>query len=164
MIVENAIGINCTPGADSVSVAGDGSISSWDPTSCLLTQSTANVNVYHGAFRVTNSLGATVNYKYTINGGSIWENNGVGPGGAQNRQFVMPTSDLTPPVDYFNNRNQPRLGIHQQQRTGSGDAPMGHRGQPGTGGGRQQSGGIQLGNRSDQHPGNQFSHSQCRRE
>lgn len=32
-----------------------------------------------------------------------WENNGVGPGGANNRQFVLPTVATNLPVDYFNN-------------------------------------------------------------
>ena len=101
MIVENALG-NFTPGADTVTVSGD-AIDNWDGTIVQLTQSLTNVNVYAGTFNVTNLAGGTVHYKYTINGGSIWEDNNVGPGGAQNREFVMPTTATNLPGVDFNN-------------------------------------------------------------
>jgi hypothetical protein len=101
MIVENALG-NFTPGVDTVTVAGD-AINNWDGTVSVLSQSLTNVNVYKGTFSVTNASGGTVNYKYTMNGGVTWENNNVGPGGGQNRQFVMPTTATNLPAVDFNN-------------------------------------------------------------
>src|SRR6185369_363576 len=41
--------------------------------------------------------------KFTRNGGAAWENNGVGPGGAQNRQFTFTNSATGLDQVYFNN-------------------------------------------------------------
>jgi hypothetical protein len=64
----------------------------------LLTQ-TADPYVYTGAVALAYSPGTTVNYKYDIDD-YTWENNGVGPGGAQNHQFIM-TGNTNLPADYF---------------------------------------------------------------
>lgn len=102
MLVENALG-NFTPGVDTVDVAGD--FNSWSVSANTLTQSPGNPNVYNGTATLHGySAGATVNYKYTINGQTLWENNNVGPNGGQNRQFVVPgitTTNLG--QDYFDN-------------------------------------------------------------
>jgi hypothetical protein len=101
MIVEDALG-NFSPGVDTVSVAGD-ALNNWDATVWQLSQTLTNTEVYKGTFNVTNLSGGTVNYKYTINSGNLWEDNNVGPGGGQNRQFAMPTSATNLPPDNFNN-------------------------------------------------------------
>ena len=51
------------------------------------------------------SPGTTIDYKYAMNEGippNSWETNGVGPNGADNRQFVL-NGDTNLPVDFFNN-------------------------------------------------------------
>jgi hypothetical protein len=103
LLVENALGA-FTPGSDTVDVAGD--FNNWSTTANPLTQSLSNPNVYSGTAMVNGySPGATVNYKYTIDGTKTWENNGVGPGGATgNRQFVVPNTTATNiPQENFNN-------------------------------------------------------------
>jgi hypothetical protein len=99
MSVQEALGA-FVPG--NVTVAGD-AINGWSGTASPLTQSVANPNLWIGTFNVTNPIGSTVNFKFTMNNGSTWENNGVGPGGAQNRQFIMPGSATNLPVVFFNN-------------------------------------------------------------
>jgi hypothetical protein len=101
MIVQDALG-NFTPGVDTVTVAGD-ALNNWDAAVWQLTQSLTNIHLYAGTFNVTNTAGAIANYKFTINGGTIWENNNVGPGGGQNRQFAMPSSATNLPGVDFNN-------------------------------------------------------------
>ena len=96
MTTEDAFGV-FTPGADSVFVNGDWS--SFGGTDAQLTQ-VGSSDLYTGAVVMALAPGTTVNYKYTING-LIWENNGVGPGGAQNHQFMLMATNL--PMDYFNN-------------------------------------------------------------
>lgn len=97
MTVENAFGV-FTPGTDTVFVNGDWN---WSGSAMQLAQVGAS-DLYTGAVTLAYSPGTTVNYKYTIDGGLIWENNGVGPGGAQNHQFVLNASTNLP-ADYFNN-------------------------------------------------------------
>jgi hypothetical protein len=98
MITEDALGV-FTPGTDTVFVNGDWS--SWSGFDAQLTQ-VGSSDLYTGAVVVALSPGTTVNYKYTIDGGLIWENNGVGPNGAQNHQFLLNTATNLP-ADYFNN-------------------------------------------------------------
>lgn len=65
-----------------------------------------STTIYSGTWIVTNlSPGATVNHKFILNtfAGMTWENNGVGPNGAQNRQFVLPATATNLPVVFFNN-------------------------------------------------------------
>ena len=95
-LVEYLLG-NFTPGSDYLYVNGDWD---WSGTAMQLYQ-TANPYVYTNTVALHYSPGSVVNYKYTINGTIIWENDGVGPGGAQNHQFVLLTTNL--PLDHFNN-------------------------------------------------------------
>jgi hypothetical protein len=88
-----------TPDVDSVYVCGDWN---WSGSAVQLVQSGSNTNVYTNTVAMVFALGSTVNYKFTLNGGLVWENNGVGPGGADNHQFVLPGNTNLPP-NYFNN-------------------------------------------------------------
>jgi len=97
LAVEDALGI-FTPGSDTVFVNGDWN---WSGSAVQL-MPVGSSDVYTGAVTLALAPGTVVNYKYTIDGGLIWENNGVGPGGAQNHQFTLSTSTNLP-LDYFNN-------------------------------------------------------------
>jgi arabinogalactan endo-1,4-beta-galactosidase len=101
MSVQTALG-NFTPGVNDVTVAGD-AINDWNAAASRLTNSVAQTKLYVGTFNVTNTAGSTVRYKYTINSGGRWEDNGIGPGGAQNRQFTLASTPQTLPVVFFNN-------------------------------------------------------------
>ncbi len=94
MIVEDALG-NFNAGSDSVYVAGDWN---WNSTALQLTPSD-NIYVYTGAVAMVYSPGTVVDYKYVING-YTWENNGVGPGGANNHQLTL-AGNTNLPTDYF---------------------------------------------------------------
>ncbi len=60
------------------------------------------VNIYSQAVNVPGFPGATVNgYKFRANGG--WENDGVGPNGAQNRSLVLVGGDQVLSLVYYNN-------------------------------------------------------------
>jgi hypothetical protein len=102
MLVEYALG-NFDPGnLDTIYVNGDWN---WNGDAMQLMQ-TAALYVYTGTVALAFSPGATINYKYAMNQGitaNSWEMDGVGPGGAQNRQFAMPASATNLPGDYFNN-------------------------------------------------------------
>ena len=98
MMTEDAIGA-FTPGTDTVFVNGDWS--SFSGSDAQLAQ-VGSSDLYTGAVVMALAPGTTVNYKYTIDGGLIWENNGVGPNGAQNHQFLLNTATNLP-ADYFNN-------------------------------------------------------------
>jgi arabinogalactan endo-1,4-beta-galactosidase len=100
MSVQIALG-SFNPGAgERVTVAGD-LINNWSATASELTNSTPNTNLYRGTFHLTNAVGRTVNYKFLMAG--VWENNGVGPGGAQSRQFALAATNQTLAVVYFDN-------------------------------------------------------------
>lgn len=96
MRTEDALG-NFTPGSDTVFVNGDWN---WDGSAEQLLP-VGNSDLYTGAVTLALAPGTTVNYKYTLDGGLVWENNGVGPGGAQNHQFVL-NSNTNLPADFFN--------------------------------------------------------------
>jgi hypothetical protein len=101
MLVEEALG-NFTPGSDTVYVNGDWG---WSGTALQLTQMGTVGEVYTGAVALVYSPGTTINYKYDIDGGVVasdWENSNVGPGGYQNRQFMLNTATNLP-MDYFDN-------------------------------------------------------------
>ena len=98
MSVEDAYGI-FAPGSDVVFVNGDWA--SFSGSDAQLTQ-VGSSDLYTGAVVVALSPGTTVNYKYTIDGGLTWENDGVGPGGARNHQFLLNTATNLP-LDYFDN-------------------------------------------------------------
>ncbi len=58
--------------------------------------------VYSQTVPVSGFPGAQINgYKFRANDG--WENDGVGPGGAQNRSFVLAGGDQLLPLVYYNN-------------------------------------------------------------
>jgi hypothetical protein len=97
MLVEYLMGL-FTPGSDYLYVNGDWD---WTGTADQLTQ-TANPYVYTGTVALAFSPGTLINYKYDLNGGLTWENDGVGPGGAQNRQFTL-IGVTNLPGDNFNN-------------------------------------------------------------
>ena len=90
------------PGSGQVSVAGD-AINNWSPIMSYLTQTVTNATVWSGTFTVTNTVGGAVNYKFVLNGGGTWENNGVGPNGANDRQFIFTNIATVLPDVYFNN-------------------------------------------------------------
>lgn len=99
MAAEIALG-NFNPGSDAVFVNGD-----WNWTS--FTQPLIQVgssDLYTGAVALALSPGTTVSYKYNLDGGLTWENNGVGPGGAANRQFML-AGNTNQPADWYNNWN-----------------------------------------------------------
>jgi hypothetical protein len=97
MLVEYALGVFAPGDGDLVYVNGDWD---WSGTAMQLYQ-TANPYVYTNTVALHYSPGSVVNYKYTINGTLTWENDGIGPGGAQDRQFALITTNL--PLDHFNN-------------------------------------------------------------
>jgi hypothetical protein len=90
------------PNADTVTVAGD-AINNWSPTVSMLTQTPTNTSVWSGTFDITNTVGNAINYKFTLNNGATWENNGVGPNGANDRQFIFTNVTTVLPDVYFNN-------------------------------------------------------------
>jgi hypothetical protein len=103
MLVEYVLG-NFDPigNGDTIYVNGDWD---WNGDAMQLMQ-TAAPYVYTGTVALAFSPGTTVNYKYAMNEGisaNSWEMDGVGPGGAQNRQFAMPASATNLPGDYFDN-------------------------------------------------------------
>lgn len=95
---------NFNPETDLVFVAG-----SWNWNAMgtpPLSRSETNTNVWTITLEFTNAIGATVNYKFLYvpySGNTVWESDGVGPDGAQNRQFVFPNCDTNLPVVFFNN-------------------------------------------------------------
>jgi hypothetical protein len=114
MATEIALG-NFDPDSDTVFVNGDWN---WTTYTQPLIQ-VGSSDLYTGAVTVAVSPGTTVNYKYNLDGGLTWENNGVGPGGAQNRQFML-AGNTNLPTDWFNNWNNlgPLLISQQGNQTG----------------------------------------------
>jgi len=86
-----------TPGSDYLYVNG-----TWDWSgSALQLLQADNPYVYTGTVALAYSPGTLIDYKYSINGSITWEDNGVGPGGVNNRQFILSATNL--PGDNFNN-------------------------------------------------------------
>ena len=88
---------------DLVFVAGDWD---WTTTGSPLSQDLNDTNLWVGTFDLTNTPGTTINYKFLVIpyiGSITWEKDGVGPGGARNRQFAFPATATNLPVAYFNN-------------------------------------------------------------
>lgn len=90
------------PNVGTVSVAGD-VINNWSPTLSVLSQTVTNPSLWSGTFTLTNTVGGPVNYKFTLNNGGTWENNGVGPNGANDRQLIFTNQATVLPDVYFNN-------------------------------------------------------------
>jgi len=105
MEVQTATG-NFNPAAHTVEVHG--SFDDWGAGIMLMVNPT-NVGIYQGTANVSGTPGAEVQYKFVINqaGTLLWENNGVGPGGAQNRAFNLPETNQVLPVVDFNNQSNP---------------------------------------------------------
>jgi len=69
-------------------------------------------NIWTNTCLVTNTIGASENYKFLFlpfsgTPPSVWEVDGLGPNGAMNRQFVLPAQATNIPVAYFNNVTNP---------------------------------------------------------
>lgn len=90
------------PNIGTVSVAGD-AVNNWSPIASPLAQSGSNPSVWSGTVTITNTTGSAVNYKFVLNGGGTWEENGVGPNGANDRQFTFPDTATVLADVYFNN-------------------------------------------------------------
>ena len=97
---------NFNPSAHTIEVHG--SFDNWGP-GIALSASETNANIYKGTANVTAAPGTQVLYKFVINqaGTLVWEVDGVGPGGIQNRAFNVPDSAQTLPDVYFNNQSTP---------------------------------------------------------
>ncbi|MDW7980923.1 MAG: carbohydrate-binding module family 20 domain-containing protein, partial [Verrucomicrobiales bacterium] len=104
MSAQIALG-NFNPDQDLVYVAGDWNWSAMGTGP--FARSAQNPNIWTFVHRQTNSIGAVVNYKFIIyrsgTGATVWEADGVGPGGARNRQYSFPFGDTNLPVVFFNN-------------------------------------------------------------
>jgi hypothetical protein len=103
MSVQSALG-NFDPASGTVSVGGD--FNSWSPTAFALTNQVSDTNLWAGTFNLSGAVNSTFNYKIVMNG-SVWENNGVGPGGAQNRAVTLSNASPVNLVMYFNNQTNP---------------------------------------------------------
>ena len=111
-----------------------GSFDGWG-SGFVLSPSAANPNIYEGARDIAGATGTEIQYKFVINqsGTLVWESNGVGAGGANNRGFNLPGSAQTLPLVYFNNQQSPpgvvavtfRINMSVQQSLGNFDAAAG---------------------------------------
>jgi hypothetical protein len=119
------------PGSHTVELHG--SFDGWGP-GITLSASPENANVYQEIVDLTGAPGSEVQYKYVINqaGTLVWENDGLGPGGAQNRAVTVPAAEQTLPVVYFNNQSTPpgtvpvtfRVNMGIQEQLGNFDPAM----------------------------------------
>ena len=106
MEIQTALG-NFNAGAGH-GVEVHGSFDGWG-AGFALTPSLSNPNIYEGTRDIPGATGSEVQYKFVMNqaGTQVWENNGVGPGGAQNRALTVPASAQALPVVHFNNQSAP---------------------------------------------------------
>jgi hypothetical protein len=115
MGVQMALG-NFNPGnGEVIYVAGD-PLNNWMPGVSVLAPDSENPELYVGTFNITSTVGTTVNYKFIMDtfAGTQWEINGVGPNGAQNRQFTFTNEATVLPAVYFNNVSSPASQITTQ--------------------------------------------------
>jgi hypothetical protein len=105
MGVQTSLGM-FSPADNSVEVHG--SFNGWGP-GITLSVSPDNADIYQATVEVVGATGSSVQFKFVINqaGSLVWENNGVGPAGAQNRAFNLPAAAQTLPAVYFNNQSAP---------------------------------------------------------
>jgi hypothetical protein len=105
LAVQTSIG-TFSPADNTVEVHG--SFNGWGP-GITLSASPGNADIYEATVEVVGATGSAVQYKFVINqaGSLVWENNGVGPGGAQNRAFSLPAAAETLAPVYFNNQSAP---------------------------------------------------------
>ncbi len=93
------------PATDTVSVASD-ALSNWTATAAPLTNSPLQPYLWRGTFNVTHTTGTPLNYKFILHpqlGGEVWESDGVGSNGAQNRQLDFTGAGVLLPLVSFNN-------------------------------------------------------------
>jgi hypothetical protein len=108
MSVQSALG-NFNEAQDIVLVAGD--FNGFTATSGTVMTDNGH-NVWTATCNVTNTIGATENYKFLFlpfsgTPSSVWEVDGLGPNGANNRQFTLPAVATNIPVAYFDNTTNP---------------------------------------------------------
>jgi len=108
MAVQSTMG-NFNEAQDIVEVAGD--FNGFTVSSGTVLFDNGN-NVWTNTCLVTNTFGATENYKFLFlpfsgTPASVWEVDGLGPNGANNRQFTLPAQATNIPVAYFNNETNP---------------------------------------------------------
>ena len=103
-------GGNFDPAADTVEVHG--SFNGWSE-GVTLTQSTSNENLYTGTVEVEADAGTAIQYKYVLNraGTLVWEKDGVGPDGVQNRSVTLTGEAQTIPVVNYNNETAPPANV-----------------------------------------------------
>ena len=109
MAVQSAMGNFNESGGDIVLVAGD--FNGFTANSATLMTDNGQ-NVWTATCNVTNVVGSTENYKFLFlpfsgTPASVWEVDGLGPAGAQNRQFTLPALATNISVAYFNNVTNP---------------------------------------------------------
>ena len=112
-----------------------GAFDGWGP-GFALSPNSSNPNLYEGTRDIAGSAGSQVQFKFVINqsGTQVWENNGVGPGGAQNRALNLPATAQTLPIVYFNNQVTPpgvvavtfRVNLSVQEALGNFNPGGGH--------------------------------------
>jgi hypothetical protein len=101
MSVQTAMG-QFNPDTDLVFVAG--SFNGWSTSASPLSRSLSEPDIWEGTFDL--AAGSWPNYKFVkqrFGVGVVWENDGVGPNGDQNRWFQVPATDTVLDVVYFNN-------------------------------------------------------------
>jgi hypothetical protein len=112
-----------------------GSFDNWGP-GFTLSPNSSNPNLYEGTRDIAGAVGSQVQYKFVINqsGTQVWEVDGVGPGGVQNRAFNVPAAAQVLPVVYFNNQATPpgvvavtfRVNLSVQEALGNFNPGGGH--------------------------------------
>ena len=127
LAVQTALG-NFDPANHTVEVHG--SFDGWG-AGLTLAASATDAGIFEGTVDVPGDSGSEVQYKFVMNqaGTAVWEDNGVGPDGAQNRAFSVPNSAQTLPVVYFNNQAAPpgmvpvtfRVNVEIQEAIGNFD-------------------------------------------
>ena len=133
MEIQTALGTFNGDAGHSVEVHG--SFDGWG-SGVVLRANGSNPNIYQGTVEVGGAAGSEVQYKFVINqvGVQVWESNGVGTGGAQNRAFNLPTTAETLTVVHFNNQSTPpgvvavtfRVNLTIQEALGNFDSSIGH--------------------------------------
>jgi hypothetical protein len=104
MSVQTTVG-NFDPALHAIEVHG--SFDGWAGGAVL--SASPEAGVYSADVEVGGAAGTAVQYKFVINqsGTQVWEVDGVGPAGAQNRSFNLENSAQTLPVVFFNNQTTP---------------------------------------------------------
>ncbi|HXJ58789.1 MAG TPA: hypothetical protein VNU68_19190 [Verrucomicrobiae bacterium] len=133
MSVQTALGTFDANAGQGVEVHG--SFDGWG-AGLQLFPSAADPNVYDGTIDVPGNAGSQVQYKFVINQGGtqVWERDGLGPGGSQNRAFNLSDAAQTLPVVFFNDQVSPpgpvdvtfQINMSIQKKLGNFDPAAGH--------------------------------------